>query len=153
MLQPYTFVPNNPLLAPLLERVNTTTTTATVTTSDDGQVEVAEAEAEAAVAECFEEGVRLFELGKISQAVANFEAAIQFVAQRGQQQKQEQQQRQQNQQQGRVGVESVDVEDDVGAASQPSVAECWRMLGACHQESDEDRKAIVCLENAVNGDP
>ena len=32
-------------------------------------------------------------------------------------------------------------------------ADAWMMLGKCHAENDEDRKAIVCLENAVERDP
>ena len=28
----------------------------------------------------------------------------------------------------------------------------WRMLGACHAENDEDKKAIVCLRRAVEAD-
>jgi Flp pilus assembly protein TadD, contains TPR repeats len=32
-------------------------------------------------------------------------------------------------------------------------AEAWLMLGKCHAENDEDRKAITCLENAVERDP
>lgn len=29
----------------------------------------------------------------------------------------------------------------------------WRMLGKCHAENDEDQKAIMCLEQAVERDP
>jgi peroxin-5 len=32
-------------------------------------------------------------------------------------------------------------------------AEAWRMLGVCHAENDEDKKAIVCLRRAVEADP
>ena len=32
-------------------------------------------------------------------------------------------------------------------------SESWRMLGSCHQEQDEDRRAITCLEKAVEQDP
>lgn len=32
-------------------------------------------------------------------------------------------------------------------------ADAWLMLGKCHAENDEDRKAIICLENAVERDP
>lgn len=32
-------------------------------------------------------------------------------------------------------------------------ADAWLMLGKCHAENDEDRKAITCLENAVERDP
>lgn len=28
----------------------------------------------------------------------------------------------------------------------PDNTEGWRMLGACYAESDEDKRAIVCLE-------
>mmetsp|Transcript_4603 Transcript_4603/g.6296 ORF Transcript_4603/g.6296 Transcript_4603/m.6296 type:complete len:630 (-) Transcript_4603:67-1956(-) len=35
----------------------------------------------------------------------------------------------------------------------PDHAEAWRMLGKCHAENDEDRKAIACLERAVERDP
>ena len=31
--------------------------------------------------------------------------------------------------------------------------DAWRWLGAAHQEQDEDRKAIACLERAVEHDP
>ena len=32
-------------------------------------------------------------------------------------------------------------------------SEGWRMLGVAHQEHDQDRKAIMCLEKAVEEDP
>ena len=32
-------------------------------------------------------------------------------------------------------------------------SESWRMLGSCHQEQDEDRRAIISLEKAVEQDP
>jgi len=32
-------------------------------------------------------------------------------------------------------------------------SDAWLMLGKCHAENDEDRKAIICLENAVERDP
>jgi peroxin-5 len=32
-------------------------------------------------------------------------------------------------------------------------AEAWRMLGQCHAENDEDRRAIACLERAAERDP
>ncbi|GKY94205.1 hypothetical protein MPSEU_000386500 [Mayamaea pseudoterrestris] len=32
-------------------------------------------------------------------------------------------------------------------------ATAWRMLGRCHAENDQDRMAIVCLEQAVDRDP
>jgi peroxin-5 len=32
-------------------------------------------------------------------------------------------------------------------------ADAWLMLGKCHAENDQDRKAITCLENAVERDP
>ena len=35
----------------------------------------------------------------------------------------------------------------------PEHAEGWRMLGVCHAENDEDKKAIVCLRRAVDADP
>lgn len=31
--------------------------------------------------------------------------------------------------------------------------EAWRMLGACHAESDEDKRAIVCLDRCLALDP
>lgn len=34
-----------------------------------------------------------------------------------------------------------------------SNSEGWRMLGVVHQELDEDRKAITCLETAIEQDP
>jgi peroxin-5 len=35
----------------------------------------------------------------------------------------------------------------------PDHDECWRMLGACHAENDEDKRAIECLRNALDCDP
>ena len=32
-------------------------------------------------------------------------------------------------------------------------SDAWMMLGKCHAENDEDRRAIICLENAVERDP
>ena len=32
-------------------------------------------------------------------------------------------------------------------------AAAWRMLGRCHAENDQDREAIICLEQAVDRDP
>jgi len=32
-------------------------------------------------------------------------------------------------------------------------SDAWRMLGRCHAENDEDRRAIACLERAVDRDP
>lgn len=29
----------------------------------------------------------------------------------------------------------------------------WRMLGVCHADNDEDKKAILCLNNAIDCDP
>ena len=29
----------------------------------------------------------------------------------------------------------------------------WRMLGVCHADNDEDKKAIVCLNHAIDCDP
>lgn len=37
-------------------------------------------------------------------------------------------------------------------AEEPSHSEAWRMLGLVHQENDEDKKAILCLERAVEHD-
>lgn len=31
----------------------------------------------------------------------------------------------------------------------PDNAEAWRMLGTSHAENDEDKRAIACLERAV----
>lgn len=36
--------------------------------------------------------------------------------------------------------------------SEPAHSEAWRMLGLVHQENDEDKKAILCLERAVEYD-
>jgi peroxin-5 len=36
---------------------------------------------------------------------------------------------------------------------EPENSEGWRMLGMSHAENDEDRKAIICLERAVDNDP
>mmetsp|Transcript_31033 Transcript_31033/g.36211 ORF Transcript_31033/g.36211 Transcript_31033/m.36211 type:complete len:615 (+) Transcript_31033:108-1952(+) len=35
----------------------------------------------------------------------------------------------------------------------PDSSDAWYMLGRCNAENDEDRKAIACLENAVQRDP
>ena len=35
----------------------------------------------------------------------------------------------------------------------PDHSESWRMLGLCHAESDEDVRAIMCFERAVEHDP
>ena len=35
---------------------------------------------------------------------------------------------------------------------EPNHSEAWRMLGVVHQENDEDKKAILCLERAVEHD-
>ena len=32
-------------------------------------------------------------------------------------------------------------------------SDAWRMLGKCHAENDEDRRAIACFERAVENDP
>ena len=37
-------------------------------------------------------------------------------------------------------------------SSEPTHSEAWRMLGMVHQENDEDKKAILCLERAVEYD-
>lgn len=38
-------------------------------------------------------------------------------------------------------------------ANDPDNSTAWRMLGRCHAENDQDREAILCLENAVDRDP
>jgi len=35
----------------------------------------------------------------------------------------------------------------------PDNSKAWRFLGRCHAENDQDREAIVCLEQAVDRDP
>ena len=35
----------------------------------------------------------------------------------------------------------------------PDSSDAWRMLGKCHAENDQDRRAIACLERAVDRDP
>jgi len=35
----------------------------------------------------------------------------------------------------------------------PDHADCWRMLGRCHTENDEDSKAIACLIRSLERDP
>ena len=35
----------------------------------------------------------------------------------------------------------------------PDSSDAWRMLGQCHAENDEDRRAIACLERAADRDP
>ena len=42
---------------------------------------------------------------------------------------------------------------EAGVQTDPEHAEGWRMLGVCHAENDEDKKAIVCLRRAVDADP
>lgn len=32
-------------------------------------------------------------------------------------------------------------------------SESWRMLGVCHAENDEDKKAIICLQKSIEEDP
>lgn len=38
-------------------------------------------------------------------------------------------------------------------SNNPNSSSAWRMLGRCHAESDMDRDAILCLEQAVERDP
>jgi peroxin-5 len=33
------------------------------------------------------------------------------------------------------------------------VDECWRMLGVCHAENDDDKRAIICLKRCLEIDP
>lgn len=41
------------------------------------------------------------------------------------------------------------LQDSAGAEND----EAWRMLGACHAENDEDKRAILCLNSALDCDP
>ncbi len=52
---------------------------------------------------------------------------------------------------GRLAEAVLAFEAVVRAA--PDHSEAWRMLGLCHAESDEDVKAIMCFERAVEHDP
>lgn len=63
-----------------------------------------------------EEGMALFRVGKVKQAMLCFESIVQ---------------------------DSAGGEHD----------EAWRMLGACHAENDEDKRAIHCLNTALDCDP
>jgi len=42
---------------------------------------------------------------------------------------------------------------EAAAQAQPDNDTAWRMLGRCHAESDEDKRAILCLQRAVECDP
>jgi peroxin-5 len=42
---------------------------------------------------------------------------------------------------------------EAGVQKRPDNDECWRYLGSCHAENDEDKQAIVCLQKAVECDP
>lgn len=42
---------------------------------------------------------------------------------------------------------------EAAAVSDTENAETWRMLGACHSENDDDKKAILSLCKAVENDP
>ena len=62
----------------------------------------------------FEQGMELYQQGRIREAILAFEAEAQ-----------------------------VDLEN----------SEAWRMLGVCHAENDEDKKAINCLQRSFEADP
>lgn len=64
-----------------------------------------------------EEAMKLFQQGKIKNAILAFQAVLQQESE----------------------VESPD--------------EVWRMLGLCHTENDEDKKAIICLNKGLECDP
>lgn len=42
---------------------------------------------------------------------------------------------------------------EAGVQRRPENDECWRYLGSCHAENDEDKQAIVCLQKAIDCDP
>ena len=63
----------------------------------------------------FDEGMRHFDAGNMSEAIQAFETELRHV----------------------------DADN----------SDAWRMLGRCHAENDQDRKAIACLERAVDRDP
>lgn len=42
---------------------------------------------------------------------------------------------------------------EAGVQKRPENDECWRYLGSCHAENDEDKEAIVCLQKAIDCDP
>lgn len=47
-----------------------------------------------------------------------------------------------------VQYEQKGLQSDVEANT-----DSWRMLGVCHSENDEDKKAILCLNHAIECDP
>eukprot|EP00602_Paraphysomonas_sp_CaronLab_P013245 CAMPEP_0185040794 /NCGR_PEP_ID=MMETSP1103-20130426/39285_1 /TAXON_ID=36769 /ORGANISM="Paraphysomonas bandaiensis, Strain Caron Lab Isolate" /LENGTH=538 /DNA_ID=CAMNT_0027580233 /DNA_START=50 /DNA_END=1662 /DNA_ORIENTATION=+ len=53
--------------------------------------------------------------------------------------------------QGQVGEAVLAFEASVSRDSENS--EAWRMLGTCHADNDEDKRAIACLRRAVEADP
>ncbi len=61
----------------------------------------------------------------------------------------------------RKGVEMYEAGDiqeailafEAGVQKRPDNDECWRYLGTCHAENDEDKQAIVCLHKAIEIDP
>jgi len=63
----------------------------------------------------FEEGIKHFDAGNMTEAIQAFETELRHV----------------------------DCDN----------SDAWRMLGRCHAENDQDRKAIACLERAVDRDP
>mmetsp|Transcript_21522 Transcript_21522/g.61703 ORF Transcript_21522/g.61703 Transcript_21522/m.61703 type:complete len:474 (-) Transcript_21522:34-1455(-) len=63
----------------------------------------------------FDEGMKHFDAGNMSEAIGAFETELRHV----------------------------DADN----------SDAWRMLGRCHAENDQDRKAIACLERAVDRDP
>lgn len=42
---------------------------------------------------------------------------------------------------------------EAGVQRRPENDECWRYLGSCHAENDEDKQAIICLQKAIDCDP
>ena len=61
----------------------------------------------------------------------------------------------------RKGVELYEAGDiweailafEASVQKRPDNDECWHYLGTCHAENDEDKKAIVCLQKAIEVDP
>lgn len=87
--------------------------------------------------ELFNIGMRLFNEGRLQEAIMAFEAVLHLtgVAAEG---------------------DALETAGPSGTADQRQLhyhSEAWRMLGACHAENDDDRSSIACLQRAVDCDP
>ena len=128
---PYEFLTENPFLDPS----HALFANASGAAADAGPRESSASRSRA----CFEEGVRLFEAGEIGGAVQAFEATLQALQSLGG---------------GQVAGAGQVANADAGLEAEAAdAAEAWRMLGQSHAEHDEDRRAIACLERAVEEDP